>query len=395
MAQPLAGTRVLDLTRVMTGPFCSMMLGDMGADVIKVEQPGKGDDTRAWGPPFMEGESAYYLSANRNKRSITVDLKHERGKEVVRRLARTADVAIENFSPGTAGRLGLAYDDLRAIKPDLIYCSISGFGQDGPGHRRTAYDIIIQGMSGMMSITGEPDGMPMKMGVPIADMTGGMFAAYAIVNAILHRKDTGEGQHIDTSLYGSQVALLVHYAVGYFATGVVPHRQGNQHNTVVPYGTFATADGYVNLAIGNDSLWQRFCQAFGLDEAAADPRFATNAARKAHMPPLYEVMNGALARYATAEVLAKLDALGVPAGPINTIDGVFADPQTLHLGLEQRVEHPVIPELRVPGFPYRLSGTPCEVRLPPPLLGEHTDAVLAEIGYDAREIAGLREAGAV
>jgi len=401
--QPLSGIRVLDLTRVMTGPYCTMMLGDMGADIVKVEIPGKGDDTRPWGPPFMggvdqydaSGESAYFLSINRNKRSITVNMKDERGRTIVERLAASADVVVENFAPGVAARLGVGYEAIKAIRPDVVYCSISGFGQDGPGFDRTAYDIIVQGMSGMMSITGPEGGMPTKMGVPIADMTAGMFAAFAVVNALLHRERTGEGQYIDNSMLGSQVALLVYYAVGYFATGQAATRQGNRHQTVVPYDTFKTGDGYVNLAIGNDRLWGRFCEAFGLAEAAGDPRFASNASRMANMAPLYEVMNGALSQFTTAEVMAKLDALGVPAGPISTVDQVFANPQTLHLGLKLPMQHPTVHDLHTPGFPYRLGGTPCEVRMPPPLLGEHTDEVLAELGYSAEEIAELHAGGAV
>ncbi len=406
MTQPLSGIRVLDLTRVMTGPYCTMMLGDMGADVVKIEQPGKGDDTRPWGPPFLggvdhndpTGESAYYLSVNRNKRSITVNLKEPKGLEIVQKLAAQSDVVVENFAPGVAARLGVGYEALRALKPDLVYCSISGFGQDGPGFSRTAYDIIVQGMSGMMSLTGQSDadgGMPTKMGVPIADMTAGMFGAYAVVSALLHRERTGEGQYIDTSMLGGQVALLAYYASGYLATGQVPARQGNRHQTVVPYDTFSTADGYVNLAIGNDRLWLRFCEAFGLTEAMADPRFSSNASRMAHIGPLYEAMNGALTQFTTAEVMAKLDALGVPAGPISTVDEVFAQPQTLHLGLKQEIDHPTLGHLALAGFPYRMRGTPCAVHHAPPLLGQHTAEVLGELGYSAEDIAALQQDGAV
>ncbi len=406
MMQPLSGLRVIDLTRVMTGPYCTMMLGDMGADVLKVELPGKGDDTRAWGPPFLGGddttdptqESAYFLSTNRNKRSLTLNLKAASGLAILRKLIASADALVENFAPGVVARLGIDYDAVRALKPDIVYCSISGFGQDGPSANRTAYDIILQGMSGMMSITGQSDaagGMPTKMGVPIADQTAGMFAAFAIVSALLHRARTGEGQFIDNSMLGAQVSLLSYYGVGYLATGQLAERQGNRHQTIVPYDTFTTADGYVNLAIGNDRLWLRFCEAFGLAEEAADARFATNAARAAHREPLYALMNAVLAPHTTAAVMAKLDALGVPAGPINTVAEMFAMPQTQHLGLQLPVPHPTVPDLQMPGFPYRLGGTPCELRHAPPLLGQQTEEILAEYGYTAEAIADLRRDGAI
>lgn len=395
MPQPLDGVRVLDLTRVMTGPYCTMMLGDMGADVIKIEQPGKGDDTRPWGPPFLGSESAYFLSVNRNKRSITVNLKDPEGRRIVHGLARDSDIVVENFSPGTAARLGLGYEDLKTVRPDVVYCSISGFGQDGPGFNRTAYDIIVQGMSGMMSITGQPDGMPTKMGVPIADLTSGMFAAFAIVNALYHRLRTGEGQYIDTSMLGAQVALLTYYAVGYFATGEVPARQGNRHQTVTPYDTFQTSDGHVNVAIGNDSLWRRFCQVFGLTEAGVDPRFATNASRMANLGPLYAAMTSVLSCRTTAEVMSMLDAVGVPAGPISTLDQVFAADQTLHLGLKQEQEHPTIGRFAVPGVPYRFSATPSVTRHAPPLLGQHTEEILASLGLDGDAVQELRQRGAI
>ena len=401
--QPLTGIRVLDLTRVMTGPYCTMMLGDMGADIVKVEIPGKGDDTRPWGPPFLggddqydaSGESAYYLSINRNKRSITVNMKDERGRRIVERLAATADVVVENFAPGVAARLGVGYEAIKAIRPDVVYCSISGFGQDGPGFDRTAYDIIVQGMSGMMSITGPEGGMPTKMGVPIADMTAGMFAAFAVVNALLHRERTGEGQYIDNSMLGSQVALLVYYAVGYFATGQAATRQGNRHQTVVPYDTFQTADGYVNLAIGNDRLWGRFCEAFGLAEAAADPRFATNALRMKNLVPLYEVMNGALrpvhdGRGDGEARRARRPGRADQHGRSGLRESADAAPGAEAAGAAPDDARPPPPGLPLSFRKYAVRGADA-----PPLLGEHTDEVLAELGYSKDEIAELHTGGAV
>jgi crotonobetainyl-CoA:carnitine CoA-transferase CaiB-like acyl-CoA transferase len=391
---PLAGVRVVDLTRVMTGPYCTMMLGDLGADVVKVELPGKGDDTRAWGPPFIDGESTYFLSINRNKRSIALDLKSEGGAAALRRLIERADVLVENFSPGTATRLGFGWETARESNPRIVYASISGFGQTGPSSGRTAYDLILQGMSGMMSVTGPAGGPPTKLGVPIADIGAGMFAAFAIVAALFGRERTGEGQYVDVSMLGGQVAMLTYQAGIYFATGQVPRPLGNAHPIVAPYDTFPTADGYVNVAVGNDGLWRRFCEAIGLDAAIDDNRFATNAGRITNLPALYEVITGALSTLTTAEVVARLDAKGVPSGPINDVAQVFADPQTLDQGLKREVPHPTLGSVMLTGFPYHLSGAEVEVRLPPPLLGEHTAEVLAEVGYSAGEIEELVRSGA-
>ncbi len=393
--QPLSGIRVVDLTRVMAGPFCTMLLGDLGADVVKIERPGTGDDTRSWGPPFIDGISAYYLCVNRNKRSVTLDLKHPAGQEILWRLIERADVLVENFSPGTVERLGFGYERVRERRPEIVYCSISGFGQTGPGKDRTAYDQIVQGMSGLMSVTGFPDGEPTRFGVPIADIGAGMFAAYAIVAALFHRLRTGEGQYIDTSMLGGQVALLTYQAGIYFATGETPRRTGNAHPIVAPYQTFRTGDGYVNIAAGNDAMFARLCRALGLDHLVSDPRFATNAGRITNLPALVEAIESVLAKYRTAEVVALLDAAEVPCGPIYTVPEVFADPQVQHLELRQRVPHPVLGEVDQLGFPYRFSASPASIRRHPPLLGEHTEEVLGELGFSSAEIAELRRSGAV
>jgi formyl-CoA transferase len=393
--QPLAGIRVVDLTRVMTGPYCTMMLGDMGADVVKIEQPGKGDDTRAWGPPFIDGESAYYLSINRNKRSMTLNLKSEAAREILWRLIADADVLVENFSPGTIGRLGFDYESVRARKPDIVYCSISGFGQEGPGRNRTAYDLIVQGLSGLMSVTGPVGGPPTRFGVPIADIAAGMFAAYAIVSALLFRERGGTGQYIDTSMLGGQIGLLTYQAGIFFATGQSPASTGNAHPIVAPYQTFKTGDGYVNIAGGNDAIWVRMCRALEIDDLLDDPRFTNNAGRITNLPDLVPLIEAALASHTSAEVISRLEASAVPCAPIHDVADVFADPQVEHYRLRQRVPHPTLGEVDQIGFPYVLSQTPCDIRLPPPLLGQHTDELLAELGLDADQIEALRADGSL
>lgn len=390
---PLAGVRVVDLTRVMTGPYATMMLGDLGADVIKVELPGRGDDTRAWGPPFIEGESSYYLSVNRNKRSIALDLKNDAGREALWRLIETADVVIENFSPGTVDRLGFGYEAVRARRPAIVYASISGFGQRGPGASRTAYDLIVQGMSGLMSVTGHPGGPPTKLGIPIADIGAGMFAAYAVAAALFRRERTGEGDYIDVSMFGGQVALLTYQAGIYFATGETPVQLGNAHPIVAPYDTFATADGFVNIAVGNDNLWQRFCDAFELEEAKNDPDLATASGRIVNKARTYEVVCGALARHSTEEVVRRLDEKSVPCGPIANVAEVFANPQTEEYRLRRTVSHSTLGEIDLTGFPYDFASSPLELRRHPPLLGEQTREVLADAGYSPEEIDSIVAGG--
>jgi len=392
---PLPGVRVVDLTRVMTGPYCTMMLADMGADVIKIEQPGRGDDTRHWGPPFLAGEAVYYLSINRNKRGIALDLKHPEGKAVLWRLIEQADVLVENFSPGTIARLGFGYPDVSARRPEIVYCSISGFGQTGPGRERPGYDNVVQAVSGLMSITGPREGPPTKVGLPVADMTAGMFAAFAIVAALYRQARGGGGEYIDASLLAAQTTMMTYHAVSYLMTGAVAGMSGNAHPTICPYDTYPTGDGYVAIAVGNDALWGRFCRVLGWEERIADPRYATNPARVAHREELTALVTGAFAGRTSADVLALMEAASVPAGPINTLDAVFADSQVQHEQLARTVVHPTIGALAVTGFPYHLASTDLEMRLPPPLLGEHTDAVLAELGYDAEAIQALRASGAI
>ena len=391
----LAGVRVLDLTRALAGPYCTLMLGDYGADVVKVEMPGTGDETREWMPPAMNGVSAYYLSINRNKRSVTIDLKNREGKRVLERLIERSDVIVENFSPGTLARLGFPDDRLRAINRRAIVCHISGFGQDGPGRAWPAYDLIVQGMGGIMSLTGEVGGDPVMVGVPQADMVAGMFAAFAILAALRARERDGDGQMIDATMIGGQVALLSRQAARYFADGTVPRPEGNVHSSIVPYQTFRASDGHVNVGVANNALWERFCRALDLDDLLEDARFIDNPRRVAHRREIVPIIERRMRELTKAEIVRRLREANVPVGPINTLDEVFADPVVRHLGLVAEVDHPTAGRVRAPGIPVRMSGSPPSVRRAPPLLGQHTDEVLGELGYTAEEVAALRHDGAI
>jgi formyl-CoA transferase len=388
VAGPLHGIRVIDLTRALAGPYCTLMLGDMGADVIKIELPGAGDETRSWGPPFVDGESSYFMTVNRNKRSVTLDLKSESGLEALRRLLKTADVLVENFRPGAMDRLGLGFEQAKTLNPSLVFCSVSGFGQTGPRARQPAYDAILQGMGGIQSVTGEADGVPTRVGVPMADIASGMFAAYAVATALFWRERDPErrGQWIDTSMLGGQVAMLTYQAGRYFATGQPPGRIGNRHASIAPYEMYKTADGWVNVGVANEPMWQRFCHALGLESLLSDERFANNAIRVANRDALNECIEHRLHRLSTQRVIDLLTQAEVPVGPVYTLDQTFADPQSQHLEMSIPTPHPKAPDWRTPGFPYRLSETRAEVRMPAPLLGEHTEQVLREIGYSDDEL---------
>jgi crotonobetainyl-CoA:carnitine CoA-transferase CaiB-like acyl-CoA transferase len=375
-AGALDGVRVLDLTRALAGPYCSMFLGDFGAEVVKVEQPQVGDDSRGWGPPFVEKESAYFLSINRNKKSITIDMKTAEGIELVRRLAGAADVLIENFRPGIMERFGLGDPDLRALNPRLIYASLSGFGADGPMKDWPGYDLVIQAYGGFMSITGQRNGEPTKVAVAIIDIVAGLMLGKAIMAALFARERSGFGQKIDTSLLEAEVACLIPYGSDYLATGKVPGRWGNAHPNIVPYQTFNTFDGYMVVGAASEGNWQRLCQAIEKPELARDPRFASNAQRVAHREELIAILQDVFRQRDTASWIKLLGDAGLPCGPVNTIDRVFKDPQVLHRNMLLEVDHPTAGTVRMAGMPVKFSATPASLRLPPPLLGQHSAEVL-------------------
>jgi crotonobetainyl-CoA:carnitine CoA-transferase CaiB-like acyl-CoA transferase len=405
MTGPLHGLRVFDLTRILAGPTCTQLLGDMGAEVIKIERPGQGDDTRKWGPPFLKDESgaettasAYYLASNRNKRSLTLDISKPGGQALARRLIATCDILVENFKVGTLARYGLAFGDLEAEFPELVYCSITGFGQTGPYAPRAGYDYLAQGMGGIMSLTGEPDGAPIKVGMGIADIMCGMYASAAVLAALRHRDQGGGGQHIDLGLLDTQVAWLTYEGVNYLTSGALPKRVGNQHPNVVPYSVMPCADGNFILAVGNDAQFARFCDFAGAPELAGDARFKTNADRIRNRDALYAILPKLTAERPQAAWLDGLTALGVPCGPVNTLDKVFADPQVQHRGMHITLPYAEAAggKIELIGNPIKYSKTPVAYDRPPPKMGEHTGEVLEELlDLSPAEVAALRDAGAI
>ena len=403
MPGPLAQVRVLDLSRVLAGPWAGQNLADLGAEEIQIERPQAGDDERAFGPPWVKdragrdtSDSAYFTAANRGKKSVTVNIAHPAGQAIVRELARVSDVLIENYKFGDLARYKLGYEDLKALNPRLVYCSVTGFGQTGPWRDRPGYDFMIQGMGGMMSVTGEPDGEPQRAGVPVADIITGMYASIAICAALAHRAHSGQGQHLDLALLDSQIALLAYQNTNYFATGTPPKRIGNLHPNIVPYQPFRTADGEVIIACGNDNLYRKLCEAAGCLELAEDPRFASNGKRVENRVELTRLLQQIFARRSTRDWLPLLEAAGVPNGPINNVAQVFEEPQVRARGVRVELDHPVAGKLSTVASPMRFSATPLEHRAPPPLLGEHTDEVLrAVLGKGAPEIARLRAEGAI
>jgi formyl-CoA transferase len=375
---PLSGIRVLDLSRVLAGPYCTMVLGDLGADVIKVESP-EGDETRGWGPPFIEGESAYYLCVNRNKRSIVVDFKTEEERTVLQELVKRSDVLVENFRPGTLARFALDFESVAAINPNLVYCSITGFGQTGPLRDKPGYDFMIQAMGGLMSITGEPDGEPMKVGVAVADLFAGQNAVIAILAALQARAQTGRGQHLDLSLFDSQVSMLANVASNYLVSGKLPKRYGNAHANIVPYQSFQASDGWFVLAVGNDRQFERLGRVIGNSELVGQERFITNSGRVEHRAELISALKQIFLLRTAAEWLTRLDAEGIPCGPINSLKEVFTMPQVKARDMLVPMEHAGIGDLKLVSSPLKFSETPVGYRLPPPTLGEHTQEVLSEL----------------
>jgi crotonobetainyl-CoA:carnitine CoA-transferase CaiB-like acyl-CoA transferase len=393
----LDGVLVVDLTRVLAGPYCTMMLGDLGADVIKIEEPRLGDDTRAWGPPFAPGgESAYFLSANRNKRSLTLNLKTADGKEILRRLIARGDVLVENFRTGTLESWGLDYASLQSIRPGLIVCSITGYGQTGPYRERPGYDFIVQAMGGFMSLTGPEAGEPYRAGIAISDLGAGMFAASAILAALFARERTGEGQRIDISLLDTQVALLSYVASNYLISGQLPRRYGNGHPNLVPYQSFQASDGYFAFAAGNDSQWKRFCARVGKAEWADDPLFATNRARVENRDAVVEQLKDLFRTRPVQAWMELCESIGIPSAPINRMDGVFADPQVAARGMRTEVDHPTAGRVPMIGSPLCIPTSPTHVFRAPPTLGQHTQDVLVNVlGFTSEEVSAWREAGVV
>lgn len=392
--KPLEDLLIVDLSRVLAGPYCTMTLGDLGARVIKIEEPTKGDDTRAWGPPFWHGESAYFLSLNRNKESLTLNLKSEQGKEILWRLIARGDILVENFRPGTLSRLGFDWEAMHEKNPRLIYCAISGYGQTGPDSRRPGYDLIAQGEGGVMSVTGEPDGPPFKAGVSQADVVAGMWATIGVLTALAARERTGRGQMVDSSLIEGQLGLLTYQAYNFWS-GADPVRMGNRHPNLTPYETYAASDGHLNVGVGSEGLWKKFCEA--LDEPGLENRTEFNTARNRieNRQLLERELTPVFARRTVSDWLARFGEAGVPCGKVRSVPEVLSDPHVLARGMVQELPHPKIPDFKVVGLPLHLSETPGEPLSAPPALGQHTSELLAELGYDPAEIENLKDQGIV
>lgn len=395
MDEPLKGIKIVDMTAAMAGPFCTMLLADMGAEVLKIEPPGRGDMLRDFGPPFIEGESAYFLLVNRNKRSMTLNLRTPEGLDILKQLAKDADIVVESFRPNVKHKLGVDYEALSALNPRLIYCSISGFGQDGPLAYRPGFDPIAQGMSGLTSVTGFPETGPIRVGVAIGDSLGGIFAMYGILLALIERNRSGKGQYVSTSLLEGLVAVLGFQAAKYFGTGEVPERTGNDHAMMSPYGTFKTKDGHINIAAGNQGMWERLCKTLGLEELIEDSRFLTVKDRVLNRPALSEILNGKLQGKTSEEWIDILNDAGVACGPILNIKEVFENEQVLHLKMLEEIDHPHCGKIKTIGIPTKLSRTPGSIRKAPPLKGEDTDEVLRELGFDEERIKVFHETGVV
>ena len=390
---PLQDIKVIDFSQILAGPFCTMLLADMGADVVKIEKPNGGDDTRRYGPPFIEGESAAFLTLNRNKRSIVLDLKSEQGIAIVRHMLEDADVMIHNFRPGVVDRMGLAYEDVSALNPAIVYCTVSGFGTTGPYSSRAGFDLVAQGMSGLMSINGFPGAPPAKVGVPMADLNTGMFCAYGILTAYINRLATGQGQHVDASLIESGIAYTLYESATYFATGEVAGPLGSAHRMIAPYQAFATQDGYINIGAANQNNWERMCRAVGREDLLDDDRFASNPERMVSIEALTPIMEETFRTKTTAHWVEVLENAGVPCGPIYNIKQVYADPHVRSRDMSVELEHPKSGSIRNIGVAVKLSETPGSVRTPAPLLGQHSHEVLAQYGYAEGDVAAFRDAG--